>query len=145
MLGPRKHRFSDQKKIRAVVKRGHSVPFQVLGTFLLWFGWYGFNCGSTLSAVGLMPVAARTAVTTTLSAGAVCFVSFLSSFRKISDFISKGGLAAAVLTFIMEGSYGLSTVCNGILAGLVSITSSCSTVGAGTFCKCKILYFLYTF
>merc|ERR1719361_1650644 len=49
----------------------HSIPFQVFGTFVLWFGWYGFNCGSVLSSSGKsMKIAARVAVMTTISAAA---------------------------------------------------------------------------
>merc|ERR1719188_879276 len=46
----------------------HSIAFQVLGVFILWFGWYGFNGGSTLAATGRMEVAARVFATTTMSA-----------------------------------------------------------------------------
>ena len=47
---------------------GNNVPFQVLGTFILWFGWYGFNPGSTLAANGAMNIASKVAVTSTLAA-----------------------------------------------------------------------------
>merc|ERR1719499_754566 len=44
LCGPRKGRFEKPEEFDA-----HSLPLVVLGTFILWFGWYGFNCGSTLS------------------------------------------------------------------------------------------------
>eukprot|EP01083_Nonionella_stella_P014542 40833_1 len=91
---------------------GNNVPFQVLGTFILWFGWYGFNPGSTLGANGLMEIASKAAVTSTLAA-------------------SGGGIAAATVGRVLEGYFSLPRVCNGILAGLVSITAPCSVVDTG--------------
>jgi len=90
----------------------HSIPFQVLGTLILWFGWYGFNCGSTLGASS-MPIATRVASTTTLAAAAA-------------------GVTAGAISRFVEGHYSVSRVCNGILAGLVSITANCSVVGCGS-------------
>merc|ERR1719310_2245812 len=63
VLGPRIDRWD-----RPHLFEGHSTPLQVIGTFLLWFGWYGFNPGSTLAINGQGNIAARTTVTTTLSA-----------------------------------------------------------------------------
>ncbi len=78
MLGPRFRRYADEEDERATKSQfaatlkhqfefGHNVPFQVLGAFILWFGWYGFNAGSTLAANGAMELASKVAVTTTLS------------------------------------------------------------------------------
>jgi len=93
----------------------YSAPLQVLGTMILWFGWYGFNCGSTLAVQGQMGVASRVATTTTLSAacGALVatFCSRLDSMR-IGD----------------ANHWNLAVACNGILAGLVSITAGCPVV-----------------
>eukprot|EP01084_Bolivina_argentea_P261185 441265_1 len=91
---------------------GNNVPFQVLGTFILWFGWYGFNPGSTLGANGLMAVASKVAVTSTLAA-------------------AGGGITAATTGRVLEGYFSLPRVCNGILAGLVSITAPCAVVDTG--------------
>ncbi|KAH8045629.1 ammonium transmembrane transporter [Aureococcus anophagefferens] len=66
ILGPRLGRFGPNAK----PINGHSMPLVVLGTFLLWVGWYGFNPGSTLCIVGCDAVAAKVAVTTTLAAAA---------------------------------------------------------------------------
>ena len=99
------------------------VPRQVLGTFLLWFGWYGFNPGSTLMAHGTIndpqggtAAAARSAVTTTLSA-AVAGISGLFIKRFLPPFL--GG---------SPGTYDLGHTCNSLLGGLVAITAGCSVV-----------------
>ena len=73
-LGPRIGRFPDgngnedqfNRRLQKQLKFGNSVPLQVIGALILWFGWYGFNPGSTLLAVGSMTLASKVAVTTTL-------------------------------------------------------------------------------
>jgi Amt family ammonium transporter len=85
----------------------HSVPLYMLGTLILTFGWFGFNAGSTLSA--LDPNIARIAVNTALAAAA-------------------GGLSALLYLWLRYGKPDPSFLCNGILAGLVSITASCAYV-----------------
>ena len=92
---------------------GHSIVLQALGTFILWMGWFGFNAGSTLSISGRTPstVAARIFVTTTLSGATGGFASVL-----LGRFLSKGR------------TWDVTTMCNGILTGLVSITAGCATV-----------------
>jgi len=91
------------------------LPLVVLGTFLLWFGWYGFNCGSTLglhtAAQGML--AAQVAMNTTISAAA-------------------GGITVFLLRYAMIRRYDLGALCNGILAGLVSITAGCGNVESGS-------------
>jgi len=104
ILGPRKHRFEPD-----FPSAGHSAPLQVLGTFLLWVGWYGFNCGSTLGIHTYAGAAGRVAVTTTLSA-------------------ITGGLMTTILAKITTGKYDLGFICNGILGGLVGITAGCVAV-----------------
>lgn len=108
-VGPRKGRFDSSMPSTAF--NAHSAPLQVLGTFILWFGWYGFNCGSTLgiSAAGYATAAARSAVTTTLAAVA-------------------SGLSTTLITKALDGKWDLGAMCNGVLAGLVSITAGCSVV-----------------
>eukprot|EP01064_Diplonema_japonicum_P023254 TRINITY_DN33697_c0_g1_i1.p1 TRINITY_DN33697_c0_g1~~TRINITY_DN33697_c0_g1_i1.p1 ORF type:complete len:515 (+),score=167.58 TRINITY_DN33697_c0_g1_i1:81-1625(+) len=94
----------------------HSIPQQALGVFILWFGWYGFNCGSTLGITGGSgAVAAKVSATTTLGAatggiGALLFNRILVAFKK------------------REGAWDILTLLNGILAGLVSITAPCAVV-----------------
>mmetsp|Transcript_48593 Transcript_48593/g.80710 ORF Transcript_48593/g.80710 Transcript_48593/m.80710 type:complete len:404 (-) Transcript_48593:590-1801(-) len=108
-VGPRIGRFDSEKKVCPMP--GHSTTLQVLGTFILWFGWYGFNPGSTLgiSAPNYARDAARSVVTTTLSAAA-------------------GGITVVLLAFALTKTWEVGAVCNGILAGLVSITAGCSVV-----------------
>jgi Amt family ammonium transporter len=93
----------------------HSQPLIVLGTFILWFGWCGFNSGSTLglSDPGTALVAAHVMMNTTLSA-------------------ATGGLTVFILMFAITKKYDCSALCNGILAGLVSITAPCSNVESGS-------------
>ena len=85
-----------------------SSTFATLGCMILWFGWYGFNCASTLGiSGGYSGIAAKVAVTTTLAA-------------------AGGAITAGALTSMLEGLQDLSAMSNGILAGLVSITAPCS-------------------
>jgi len=81
----------------------------VMGTFILWFGWYGFNAGSTLglSPTGYARDAARVVVTTTISA-------------------ATGGITVILLEKLLgEKVWSVGACCNGILGGLVSITAGC--------------------
>ncbi|WP_273445050.1 ammonium transporter [Neolewinella agarilytica] len=100
LLGARRGKYKKNGQITAIP--GHSMPLAAIGVFLLWFGWYGFNGGSVLSAdpngVSLV------FVTTSLAAAA-------------------GGVAAFFVAYAMFRSYDLSMVLNGILGGLVGITA----------------------
>ena len=100
LLGARKGKYRKDGRITAIP--GHSMPLAAIGVFLLWFGWYGFNGGSVLSAdaTGV----SRVFVTTSLAAAA-------------------GGVAAFFTAYAMFKSYDLSMVLNGILGGLVGITA----------------------
>ena len=87
-----------------------SSTFQTFGCLILWFGWYGFNCASTLGiSGGYSGVAAKVAVTTTLAA-------------------AGGAITAGGMTYICDGNQDLGAMSNGILAGLVSITAPCPAV-----------------
>jgi len=120
ILGPRRGRFYDEDGNALETPNdfpAHSVSLQVLGTFLLWFGWYGFNPGSALAIANedSAAVAALCAVTTTLAAASGC-------------------VSAMTLDTLMEGrvtgetSFDLTMAMNGALAGLVAITAGCSVV-----------------
>lgn len=103
-LGPRKGKYTS-KGIRAI--RGHSMPLAAIGVFMLWFGWFGFNGGSVLSAdPGLVSLVFTT---TSLAAAA-------------------GAMGAALVSYIMFKSHDVSMVMNGILGGLVGITASADSV-----------------
>merc|ERR1719389_440172 len=93
----------------------HSQPLIVLGTFILWFGWCGFNSGSTLgmSDAGTAMMAAHVMMNTTLSA-------------------ATGGLTVFLVQFALTRKYDCAALCNGILAGLVSVTAPCSNVESGS-------------
>jgi ammonium transporter, Amt family len=108
MVGPRIGRFGPDGKVKPMP--GHSVPFVVLGTMILWVGWYGFNPGSTLCISGNCGrLAAKVASTTTISAasGAVSMVAYQALTRQ---------------------AYDVGQVCNGVLAGLVGVTAACAVV-----------------
>ncbi|KAH9255575.1 hypothetical protein BASA81_006405 [Batrachochytrium salamandrivorans] len=111
IMGPRIGRF-DPVTGKAVPIPGHSSPLATLGTFILWVGWIGFNCGSALTlADGGGAVAARAGVMTILCSSAAAlssmFLSYLLSGRKEFD---------------------LTACLNGALGGLVSITGCCAFV-----------------
>ena len=118
VLGPRIGRFHDENGAKLLEPKempGHSASLQILGTFILWVGWYGFNPGSTLGIMyaGAGEVASLSAVTTTIAAAADC-VSALG----IRFFASPKS----------ERTYDLTAAMNGALGGLVAITASCSVV-----------------
>lgn len=83
----------------------HDLTIAVVGGLILWFGWYGFNPGSTLSAMDIGGIA-RVSANTTLAACA-------------------GGLIAVSIGYAMMGTWDASFITNGFLAGLVAITASC--------------------
>jgi Amt family ammonium transporter len=83
----------------------HDLTIAVVGGLILWFGWYGFNPGSTLSAMDAAGIG-RVAANTTLAACA-------------------GGIVAVSIGYAMMGTWDASFITNGFLAGLVAITASC--------------------
>lgn len=107
ILGPRTGRFAPRTG-EVQPMPGHSTVLAALGTFILWFGWYGFNPVSTL-AFKYMQDAARAAVTTTLAACA-------------------GGATTLAIHVALKNPPDVSPALNGILAGLVSITGPCPVV-----------------
>ncbi|CAE7797414.1 AMT1-1 [Symbiodinium sp. CCMP2592] len=110
ILGPRNGRFENPEEFEY-----HNIPLIVLGTFALWFGWYGFNPGSTLSMHDkeMGALAAQVAMNTTLSA-ATC------------------GISVFLLKFVLTRKYDVGALCNGILSGLVSITAGCGNMECGS-------------
>ncbi len=108
VVGPRMGKYDRDGKPNPIP--GHSITLGALGVFILWFGWYGFNAGSTLAAVGAD--IATPAVTTTLAA---C-----------------GGAVGAMFTaWLVKGKPDVGFTINGVLAGLVGITAGTASVGFG--------------
>jgi Amt family ammonium transporter len=108
VVGPRLGKYSSGGGINPIP--GHNITLPVLGLFILWFGWYGFNPGSTLGlSGGFAALAAKVAVTTTLAACAGC-------------------TAATVISKVRTGKYDIGLTINGALGGLVGITAGCATV-----------------
>lgn len=120
VLGPRRGRFYDEDGNPLETPKefpAHSVALQILGTFVLWFGWYGFNPGSALAVANAdsAGTAALCAVTTTLAAASGCVTAM--AFDSLMEARTTG-----------EVSYDLTMAMNGALGGLVAITAGCSVV-----------------
>jgi ammonium transporter, Amt family len=98
---------------------GHNASLAILGVFILWFGWYGFNPGSALAILGKSEISSLAAVNTTLAAAAGTISTL---------FI----LMAVNLMTTGEIIWDLIGSSNGTLAGLVSITASCAVVEVRT-------------
>ncbi|NOY58076.1 MAG: ammonium transporter [Calditrichaeota bacterium] len=104
VLGPRIGKYGPDGKPRAIP--GHNIAIASLGVFILWFGWFGFNPGSTTFGDGNI---GRIAVTTNMAAAA-------------------GAIAALFTSWIIYKKPDGSMALNGTLAGLVAITAPCATV-----------------
>ncbi len=102
VIGPRQGRFGPEGR----PIEGHSLPIATLGVFLIWFGWFGFNGGSTYRIDDTIPLI----ILNTAIAGAT------------------GGLAAFFISRIAYGKPIVDRIMNGCLAGLVAITASCHLV-----------------
>src|SRR5712691_3800227 len=107
ILGPRLGKYGPDGK--PVAFPAHNIAFVVIGTFVLLFGWMGFNPGSTLGATDLR--ISVIAINTNLDAVA-------------------GSAAAMIFWYFAFGKPDISMACNGMLAGLVAITAPCAFVGA---------------
>lgn len=107
IVGPRLGKYVDGKVID---KPGSSVPLAVIGVFLLWLGWFGFNGGSVLSA----------------DPGLVSFVLVTTSLAACA-----GGLGGFVTGYLVFKRLDLGMVLNGILAGLVGITAGADVIEPG--------------
>jgi len=104
VLGPRIGKYGPDRKPKAIL--GHNIPLAALGVFILWFGWFGFNPGSTTVGDGSI---GYIAVTTNLSAAA-------------------GAIVAMCVSWVIMKKPDASMALNGALAGLVSITAPCDGV-----------------
>lgn len=103
-VGPRHGRFGSDGSPRLIA--GHNIPLVTLGVLLLWFGWFGFNAGSSLSGSSII---GRLVVNTTISP-------------------SAAGIAAMISMWFIQGKPDVNIAMNGALGGAVAITACCSNV-----------------
>ena len=106
ILKPREGKYAIDGKPNVLA--GHNIPLASLGVFILWFGWFGFNAGSTLGVTDGSSIA-RVAINTNLAA-------------------ALGGIAAMATVWKRFGKPDLSMAMNGAFAGLVAITAPCAFV-----------------
>lgn len=102
IIGPRTGRFSSDGK--PLKMPGHSTILAALGTFLLWFGWYGFNCWSVGGPAFTLTM--KAAVNTTMGA-------------------STGAISTLIFNTLQEGYAEVIPALNGAIGGLVSVTGGC--------------------
>ena len=95
-----------RKNVEKNIPAPHNMPFVVLGTALLWFGWFGFNAGSALAANGLA----------------------VNAFVVTNTAAASAGLSWAVIEWIRNGKPTIFGVCSGAVAGLVAITPAAGFV-----------------
>jgi ammonium transporter, Amt family len=110
ILGPRIGKYRADGSVNPIM--GHNMALVTLGGLVLWFGWFGFNPGSTM-AVGDGSAIAHIAVTTNTAAATAI-------------------LASTVVSWLVLGKPDLSMIINGALAGLVAITAPCAFVNVGS-------------
>jgi Amt family ammonium transporter len=109
VLGPRLGKYTRDGRINPIP--GHNLSTATAGGLILWFGWFGFNPGSTMAAS--FTDIARIAVTTNTAASAAAFTATLAAW-------------------LMIGKPDLTMIINGALAGLVAITAPCAFVSVGS-------------
>ncbi|MBR7887747.1 ammonium transporter [Marinomonas sp. A79] len=105
IIGPRLGRFEEGIRLPP----GNNLPLSALGTLLIWFGWFGFNGGSTLALTDAVPL--------------IILNTFISA--------AWGGIVAAAINYIRDGYIEVGFVLNGTIAGLVGITAACHIVSPG--------------
>lgn len=106
-LGPRIGKYNPDGSINPIP--GHNLPLAAVGAFILWFGWFGFNPGSTLGAVGKWELIGKVATNTFLASAA-------------------GGVSTMMYTMWRYKKVDITMVINGVLAGLVAVTAGCNVV-----------------
>jgi Amt family ammonium transporter len=110
LLGPRIGRFGPNGQSNAIA--GHNLPYAVLGTIILWFGWFGFNPGSTLGIV---------------SGDRIGFFAYVATTTNLAA--AAGGLSGIMVSWaFVHRKPDLSMLLNGVLAALVAITAACGFV-----------------
>jgi Amt family ammonium transporter len=104
ILGPRIGKFGTDGRANPIP--GHNIPFAVLGTIILWFGWFGFNPGSTLS----------------VDFGGFGFFAYVATTTNIAA--ASGAVTGMVVAWLKLGKPDISMMLNGALGGLVAITAA---------------------
>lgn len=109
VLGPRYGKYTSDGKIQPIP--GHNLSIATIGAFVLWFGWFGFNPGSTMAA----------------EPGAISHILVTTNTAAIA-----GVLTSTITAWLLIGKPDLGMSINGCLAGLVAITAGCAFVGVGS-------------
>jgi Amt family ammonium transporter len=109
LLGPRIGKYDKNGKAKAIP--GHSLTLGALGVFILWFGWFGFNGGSTVSATG---------DDTLIQMGSIFITTNLSA--------AAAATVAMIITWVKYKKPDVSMTLNAALGGLVAITAGCDAV-----------------
>ena len=109
LLGPRIGKFGSDGRANAIP--GHNMAFTTLGVIILWFGWFGFNAGSTfgIASGDKLGYFAYVALTTNIAAAA-------------------GGLGGVIVSWLVIKKPDLSMTLNGVVAALVAVTAACGFV-----------------
>ncbi len=105
LVGPRIGKYGKDGTVNNIP--GNNIVMTALGVFILWFGWFGFNPGSTLSAMN--PDISKIALNTNLAAAAAA-------------------VSAMIMSRLVTGKVNVAYTLNGALAGLVAITAGCQAV-----------------
>lgn len=108
IVGARVGKYDEQGNPQHIA--GHSLPLAALGVFILWFGWFGFNAGST--------------TTGNTDIAMIAMNTFLSA--------SAGATLAMLVTWVRSGKPDAPMTMNGILGGLVAITAGCANLSPGS-------------
>ncbi|MDX6514626.1 MAG: ammonium transporter, Amt family [Gaiellaceae bacterium] len=104
ILGPRIGKFGTDGRANPIP--GHNIPFAVLGTLILWFGWFGFNPGSTLS----------------VDFGGFGFFAYVATTTNIAA--ATGAVTGIIVAWVKLGKPDISMMLNGALGALVAITAA---------------------
>ncbi len=105
LLGPRIGKFSEDGKVHAIP--GHNMAYTTLGVLILWFGWFGFNPGSTLGV---------------LSGDQVGYFAYVALTTNVAA--ASGALGGVAVSWLKLGRPDLSMMLNGVIAALVAITAA---------------------
>jgi Amt family ammonium transporter len=110
LLGSRYGKYREDGSVKPIF--GHNMSMVTLGGFVLWFGWFGFNPGSTMGVSDGSAIAHIAVTTNTAAAMAI--------------------LSSTVVSWLIQKKPDLSMIINGALAGLVAITAPCAFVSVGS-------------